>query len=200
MTCTKIDIKAHPRLSRPNKNRNGRIIFPLASLWLLLVPKHCIPRQSRYTSLILCQSTTLQNRFKYSSLPRTPNPALIHACSWTHERAEVVAGATEELGRAELFVGVGPTTDEIARCRVTAVVEVLRGRRSSPRHPLRSLRLGYTATTGLGGRPWTWSYSSVRVARVVGAMLMGFARTKGLMTKGMVDREAVGGVQGVVGL
>ena len=39
--------------------------------------------QSWYTSLTLRQSTTLQNRFKYHSLPHTPKPALIHACSWT---------------------------------------------------------------------------------------------------------------------
>lgn len=37
-----------------------------------------------------------------------------------HEQAEVVAGATEELGRAVLCVGVGPTTDDIARCCVAS--------------------------------------------------------------------------------
>ena len=156
MTCTKIDIQAHPRLSRRNKTANGRITFPLSSLSLLNTADFVY--QSRYTSLTLRQSTTLQRRFKYSSLPHTPKPALIHACSWTLKHMSGMR-SSPALRRSLtmpscLLDRVGPTVDEIARCRVPPRA-ALRGRRGLLRPPLRSLRLACTATTGSGGPPQT---------------------------------------------
>lgn len=76
MTSTKIDTQAH-------QSQMLNYLAHLVYHSLSVLNTASLLSQSRYTSLTLRQSTTLQNRFKYSSLPQTPKPALIHACSWT---------------------------------------------------------------------------------------------------------------------
>lgn len=50
-------------------------------------------------ALTFSQSTTVQKRFMYSSLPHTPYPAPTHACSWTE---------TQRSGKSSpVFVGSG---------------------------------------------------------------------------------------------
>ena len=101
MTCTKNDIQAHPWLSRPDKNRVGRIASPLSSLWLLLVPKHCILRIPKPVHIA-----------HFTPINHTPEPLLIlllapHTQTGAHprmlvdteahERVEVVACAMGSL-------------------------------------------------------------------------------------------------------
>ena len=104
------------------QNRNGRITSPLSSLSLLLVPEHCILRVPKpicvaHFTLINHTPEPLQIPLLASHTQAGAHPRMLVGTE-ADERAEVVAGATEELGCVELFVGVGPATDEIARCRV----------------------------------------------------------------------------------
>ena len=95
--------------------------LPLSSLSLPLVPKHCIPRLPKpvyiaHLAPINYTPESLQILLLAPHAQAGAHPRML-VDTEAHERAEVVASASEELGRAELFVRVRPTTDEIAGCR-----------------------------------------------------------------------------------
>lgn len=121
MTCT--NINRHPGSPTALEAQQSQLpnYLPLSSLSFPLVPKHCIPRLPKpvhiaHLAPINHTPESLQILLLAPHAQASAHPRML-VDTEAHERAEVVAGATEELGRAELFVGVRPTTDEVAGCR-----------------------------------------------------------------------------------